>query len=128
MHTTIFTTTPSSKSILDTKSSARVVPRQGVIFTHDHARAAFQAALVIHKYLISVFVVGVQVGRAYVEAGLECALLTTDIVVDDDVRGLLVNLEDISPQLIVQTHTLYRSSGLINHGSQPPYPQGITQR
>jgi hypothetical protein len=101
MHTTIFTATPSSKSILDTKSSTRVVPCQCIILADDHTRTTFQASLVIDKHFIAFVVVRIQMGRTYIEAGSQSALLPANIMIDDDMRGVLIDLEDIASKLVL---------------------------
>jgi hypothetical protein len=103
------------------------MPRQGIILTYDHACAALQTAFVIHENLITFGIMCVQLGRTHIEARPQRASLATDFMIDNDVRGFFVNLEDIAAQLVLKAQGLDQARGIIQNHSQPPQIPSVAQ-
>jgi hypothetical protein len=81
----------------------RIAPRKGAFLAGDEAGTAFQAAGVFHCHLFGLFIVRIEVGRAYPEAGTPVASGPADLMGDGDV-ALLVGLEGVKGKFLFYLH------------------------
>jgi hypothetical protein len=77
-----------SEAVLDTEFTAGIFPFDRAIDAGDHASAAFKTAGELHNHL-SLFIQGIQVGRAGIDAEPFLAGMT-DFLVEKDMGFLIV--------------------------------------
>src|SRR3989304_6148890 len=101
----------STEAVLHPKSGTGIFPLQRPFPAYDYTGAALQAALVVHEDLILLRPVGVQLGRADIQAGAWGAFAAAGIVVDADLRLLAVDLEDVSAKLVGEAEERFLRAG-----------------
>jgi hypothetical protein len=86
----------SSKAILHTVTSARIMPGKGILTAGDITGTAFQTTLIIHDHL-SMVIELIEVGRTDMQAITDCAAALAYLLIDEDVGLLAINLENVQP-------------------------------
>jgi len=76
-------------SILNPKAASWVIPGDRSVYTGNHARAAFEASGELHLHLASLFIEGIEVGRAGIDTEALPAVLTGGLI-EGDMAGFVV--------------------------------------
>ena len=90
-----------SKAVLNTKTTARIFPFNGVVDTSDLAGAAFQTTSKFHHHL-SLFVKGIEVCRTGIDTKTFFTVLANFLIQRD--VGLFVIFKGIESQLLSNLH------------------------